>query len=168
MKDSSRFERFFKENYDPFFYYAYRLTDDEEASRDLVSDAFEYAWANFHNEEVDNWRAYIYSFLRNKSIDYLRHTLIKEKYADFVQRFTEECDNPEEEEEDERMEAVRRILRTLPPRTQLVLQECYLQNKKYREVAEELEISVNAVKQHIVKALRTIREEIQKKYNRNA
>ena len=51
-------------------------------------------------------------------------------------------------------------METLAPRTRLVLQECYIHKKKYKEVAAEMEISVNAVKKHIVKALKTIREEI--------
>jgi RNA polymerase sigma-70 factor (ECF subfamily) len=57
-------------------------------------------------------------------------------------------------------------LRTLTPQTQLILQECYVNRKKYKEVAEELEISTNTVKKHIVKALKTIREGIAKKSKR--
>ena len=38
-----------------------------------------------------------------------------------------------------------------------------IQRKKYQEVAEELNISVSAVRKHIVKALQVIREECAKK-----
>ena len=44
-----------------------------------------------------------------------------------------------------------------------ILEECYIQRKKYQEVAEELNISVSAVRKHIVKALQVIREECAKK-----
>ena len=47
----------------------------------------------------------------------------------------------------------------LTPHTRHILEECYIQRKKYQEVAEELNISVSAVRKHIVKALQVIREE---------
>ena len=40
-------------------------------------------------------------------------------------------------------------------------------NKKYKEVAEELNVSVAAVHKNIVKALRILREELGQKGNRN-
>ena len=43
--------------------------------------------------------------------------------------------------------------------TKTILKECYYENKKYQEVADEFGISTNGVKKHIMKALRLIREE---------
>ncbi len=162
LKNSTAFECFFKENYSQFYYYAYQLTDEEEVSKDIVSDGFEYAWRHFQDEQVENWKAYMCSFIHNKSIDYLRHQIIKEKYAELYLSMADEKEKFVYEEADERIEAIRKILRKLPQRTQFIMQECYMQNKKYKEVAEELEISINAVKQHIVKALKIIREELKK------
>lgn len=68
----------------------------------------------------------------------------------------------EEDDTEERLSAIRSALDDLSPRTRLVLQECYMQKKKYKEVAEELDISINAVKQHIVKALQSIRKKVKK------
>ena len=42
---------------------------------------------------------------------------------------------------------------------------CY--NKKYKEVAEELNVSVAAIHKNIVKALRILREELGQKGNQN-
>ena len=41
-----------------------------------------------------------------------------------------------------------------------MLERCYHGRKSYKEVADELNISVSSVHKHIVKALRVIREEI--------
>ena len=53
-------------------------------------------------------------------------------------------------------------METLPPKTRHVLEECYFNNKKYKEVADSLEVSTNAVKKHIVKALGLLRERCRK------
>lgn len=161
MKESTAFERFFKDNYAALYAYAFRLTGEEEASRDIVADAFEHVWASLKVKQVDDWHAYIYGYVRHKCVDLIRHTLVKEKYVEFYME-CQEKEEAEDDELDERLEAIRAVLGTLPPRTQLVLQECYLHQKKYKEVAEELDISINAVKQHIVKALQVIRKKVKK------
>ena len=67
-------------------------------------------------------------------------------------------------EQDERMMHISKAMEKLTPHTRHILEECYIQRKKYQEVAEELNISVSAVRKHIVKALQVIREECDKKY----
>ena len=66
-------------------------------------------------------------------------------------------------EQDERMMHISKAMEKLTPHTRHILEECYIQRKKYQEVAEELNISVSAVRKHIVKALQVIREECAKK-----
>lgn len=163
MKQSADFELFFKENYLRFYLFAFHLIDDEEMSRDVVSDAFEYVWNNYRKIEISNWKAYMYSYIRNKCIDFIRHKMVQQKYANYYLQITQESEESGYEEQDERIEQIREALNSLTPRTRLVLQECYINKKKYKEVAADLEISINSVKKHIIKALKTIREEIAKK-----
>lgn len=56
-----------------------------------------------------------------------------------------------------RIEAVERELDTLPERTRYVLEQCYYRRRSYRDVADELGISTNGVKKHIVKAMAHLR-----------
>ena len=161
LRELTEFELFFKENYSKFYYFALRFVDDEEVCRDIVGDAFEYAWKFYRKKEVENWRNYIYSFLRNQCIDYLRHQMVHEKYAELYINMASEEEQPAEV--DERVIAVRRAMKELTPKTRLILEECYINKKKYKEVAADLEISESAVKKHIVQALKTIREKIVKK-----
>ena len=52
-------------------------------------------------------------------------------------------------------------------RNYYILEACYIHNKKYKEVAEELNVSVAAIHKNIVKALRILREELGQKGNQN-
>jgi RNA polymerase sigma-70 factor (ECF subfamily) len=161
LRELTEFELFYKENYNKFYYYAHRFVDNDEVCRDIVSNAFEYAWQFYTHKKVDNWRNYIYSFLRNQCIDHLRHLSVHERYAELYIKMVHEAEEPEEI--DERVLAIRNVLKELTPKTRLILEECYIDGKKYREVADDLEISESAVKKHIVQALRTIRQKIVKK-----
>ena len=39
-----------------------------------------------------------------------------------------------------------------------ILEACYIQGKKYKEVAEEMKISISTVKKHMVRALKILRD----------
>lgn len=160
MRETETFEEFFKANFERFYCYALHLLNDEECSRDIVYDALEYVWQNYSDEAVDNWFRYTMSTVRNRCLDHIRHQAVHKRYADFFVHAVEYQTEQGDSEEDTRLLAIRQIMETLAPRTRLVLQECYIHKKKYKEVAAEMDISVNAVKKHIVKALKTIREEI--------
>ena len=65
----------------------------------------------------------------------------------------------DETEENERIERIYNVLEHLPPQTKHIMEECYFNRKKYAEVAQALNISPSAVKKHVMKALRLLREE---------
>ncbi|MGM9733609.1 MAG: sigma-70 family RNA polymerase sigma factor [Prevotella sp.] len=166
MRDKAAFEQFFRGNFEKLHLYALHLVNDEEVSRDIVSDAMEYVWNHFSDRDSDQWLKYSVSFVRNRCLDHIRRKAVHKKYADFFQHVVEHKENIGLNEDDERMKDINAAMDTLRPKTRLVLQECYLNRKSYKEVAEELEISTSGVKKHIVIALKTIREEIAKKYKK--
>lgn len=158
MEKEKKFEAFFKENYAPFYFFALQLINDEEMSKDIVNDSFELAWTKIDSIEIINWKSYLLSYIRNKCVDYIRHQEVKRKYAEFYLKLALESRNDCTSEYDERILKIRNVIQSFSPQTKLIFQECYLREKKYKEVAEELGISVNAVKKHIVKALKILRE----------
>ena len=158
MEKEKKFEAFFKENYTPFYFFALQFTNDEEVSKDIVNDSFELAWTKIDSIDVKNWKSYVLSYIRNKCVDYIRHQEVKKKYVDFYQKLILESRNDGTPEYDERILQIRKIIQNFSPQTKLIFQECYLREKKYKEVAEEFGISENAVKKHIMKGLKILRD----------
>lgn len=165
-KEIRSFECFFRQNFEKFYQYALLLLNDEEASRDIVSDVMEYVWQEYRQRTPQQWFNYSVSFIRNKCVDHIRHKAVHKKYADFYTYVVDHKDLQPVEGSDERMEDIQKAMGKLSAKTQLVLQECYINRKSYKEVAEEMEMSTNGVKKHIVHALKSIREEIAKKYKK--
>ena len=64
------------------------------------------------------------------------------------------------EEELFQLEQIRKVVDGLPAQCRIVFTMSCLDGKKYKEIAEELQISVNTVKSHVLKAYREIREHI--------
>lgn len=153
------FEQLYKGNYARLYYYAFQFISDTETCKDIVNDVFEKTWNLYESLQQETITAYLYANVRNKCIDHLRHSLVKEQYAEFYKAVTqEEADNGFGERE-ERIARIEKVIEELTDPTQTILKECYYENKKYQEVADEFGMSINGVKKHIMKALRLIREE---------
>jgi len=158
------FEQFFKQRFEQYYYYGLHFVDDQEVVRDIVCDCFEFVYHNYQKRnEINDWGSYVARMVRSRCLDYLRHCSVHESYADYYLRETSEMDDSLEDMQlyEERMNLIRQGMALLSPRTRMILTECYLNHKQYKEVAEIFEISDNAVKKHIVKALKTIREYVE-------
>ena len=153
------FEQIYKENYARLYYYAFRFITDEDTCKDIVNDVFEKAWQNLGKLNPETAGAYLYAQVRNRCIDYLRHQQVEEQYADFYRAITEEDMDTSPDEREERLQRIEAFIEQLKDPTKTILKECYYENKKYQEVAEDFGISTSGVKKHIMKALKMLREE---------
>ena len=153
------FEQLYKENYARLYYYAFRFITDEEVCKDIVNDVFEKAWQNFGKMNPETASAYLYAQVQNRCIDHLRHQQVEEQYADFYRAITEKDVDTSPDEREERLQRIEAFIEQLKDPTKTILKECYYENKKYQEVAEDFGISTNGVKKHIMKALKMLREE---------
>lgn len=152
------FETMFRESYTQLYYFAFDLTGDEEASRDIVSEAFTVVWERMATLKADNLKGYLFISIRNRSLDYVRGRRGREQYAKYCQAALSEEDGDYWLTMEERICDMNGVIDTMPERTRYVLEQCYLHQHTYREVAEQLGISVNGVKKHIVKAFALLRE----------
>ena len=158
--DKFSFEQLFRDNYVKAYYLALRILHDDEASKDVVADAFELVWRRLQDCEVDKLSSYLLTAVKNVCLDYIRKQNIRNRYVQAnVQAVGKQSFNPEEVDlHEEKIQTIMRSLDELTPRTQQIVTMCYVQRKKYREVAEELGISESAVKKHIMQALSYMRQ----------
>ena len=161
MEKEIEFERFFKENYSRFYYFAFQLIGEKEVCKDIVSDSFEQTWLFFQRNNQQNLTSYVYSLVRNKCVDYIRREMAKKRYAEFYIAMFDECDDYDAcEEMDWNIKEMYRLMDAMTPRTREILEMCYYHKKTYAETAEKLGISVSAVRKHIVNALKIFRSKI--------
>lgn len=163
MRSEKEFDELFRQHYSELLHFAHTFINNEDECCDIVSSAFEDLWRRFDTVSVAAYRSFLYSLVRNKCIDYYRHNTIERNYAEFYAIITSEyTDRDSVAEDDERVFLVRRILDSLKPPTKEIFEMCYLQQMKYQEVADELDVSIATIKKHMVRALRIIREKFKK------
>ncbi|MDR0893477.1 MAG: sigma-70 family RNA polymerase sigma factor [Mediterranea sp.] len=167
MNNRSAFDVMFNEWYAQFVYFAYYFIGDTEVCRDIVSDAFEYLWRNFEKVEEATAKAYLYTVIRTRCIDYLRRQNVHEEYVAATTLLSEKMVEMDLKHPDSRILRIRKAMEKLTPYNRQILESCYIHKKKYKEVAAELNVSVAAIHKNIVKALRVLREEVGTKGNQD-
>lgn len=135
------------------------IVNDEETAKDIVSEVFTDLWEDLPERQQINLEAYLYTTVRNRSIDHLRHLTVARQYERIFLQEEQEWEETNEEQE-EKIKRIYTVMGTLTPKTRRIFEQCYFKGRKYLDVAEEMGISVAAVHKHIVKAFATLRKEI--------
>ena len=144
------FERLFAEMYPRLVRFATTLMSNTEEAKDIVSETMEQAWKEFDQLKENTRSAWLYATVRNGCLN----RFIEATRAEMNQGYRAH---------EALLQQAENIARSLPEPTCTILRSCYWEKKTYQQVAEELGISPDTVKKHISKALRTLREAILKK-----
>lgn len=151
------FDKLFRNSYARLYRLAYSLLHDREDSRDIVSGVFA-DLLDKYKLSLDITEAYLYSMVRSRCIDLLRHRKVEDEARQQMILENRIQTMPDVEHEEHLKEVLTYIDTELTPQTRTVLRMCYDEKRKYKEVASELGISVQAVNKHISQALRKLRE----------
>jgi RNA polymerase sigma-70 factor (family 1) len=158
ISTESEFNDLYRKYYESLFYYAYGFIPQEEACRDILADVFEQAWKKRTRLKKSTVSSFLYSCVRNGCIDHLRHTNASLHYIQLLESSDNDEHTASPQEREELYVRLQQAVDDLPERPRYVLYQCYFKHKKYKEVAATLDISVNAVKMHIMKALSILRK----------
>ena len=141
--------------------YAITLIADVDEAKDIVSEVFGKAWQEFDNFGGSP-NAWLYTATRNGCLNRLKHLQVEQTHIEAIVLATQtDVDNGYWEHE-ALLQKAEAIARSLPEPTCTILRLCYWEKRTYQQVAEQLGISPDTVKKHISKALRMLREEMNK------
>lgn len=159
MRETKEFDSLFKAYYTPLLMFALQYLNDADEADDVVSAAFEDLWRNFASIEALTAKSYLYVSVKNLCIDTLRRKRCHKRYVEFVQLMGNQVGGVNFDFDNSyKDKVIERLFSMLKPPTSDILRACYIEEKKYKQVAEEMSISVSTVKKHIIKALKIIRE----------
>lgn len=162
-------EKSFNEIYElhsrEIFRFVVKFVNSIPLAEDLTQEVFIKIWENRHRlENVQYFKAYLFRTARNHTFNRLKEVFksdvaITEVVGGFIQlRNTTEDDIIDKEY----LQFLKRTLNTLPERTKEIFKQCREHGRTYDEVAANLNISRNAVKNHMVHAMKVFRSLIEK------
>lgn len=154
------FEELFIRYFASLTSFVYSYVRNEEAAKDIVHDIFLIFWNNRHRLDLSySPKSYLYKLAQNDALKYLRHRRVVEVNEPEISRLFESVSN-EVTEHETRIARIEEKLKQLPGKQREVLLKCVVEEKKYKDVAEECGISLNTVKTHMNRALRFLKDEL--------
>jgi RNA polymerase sigma-70 factor (family 1) len=161
--DKMAFAEIYNRYHKPVYRYLISLVKVPEIAEDLVHEIFLKLWDLRQKLEIkENFKGYLFWMCHNKAADttkkiagerMLKDALLFHYYQNI---FNVEDQTPEQQQRYD--ELIEEALNSLSPQRRKVFELCKKQGKSYQQVADELQISTNTVKEHISYALASLRD----------
>ena len=157
-------EDLFRLNYRPLCMFALHYLQDADFVEDVVQECFTVLWEKLEQgADVANRRAYLYMSVRNRCLDHLRRKGIPTESLKPYDTYG--IIDDDDAEERSVMEAkLWTAIDSLPEKCRQVFLMSKRDGLKYEEIAEELGLSVNTVRNQISKALNVLKNGAVKLY----
>ena len=162
------FQAFLSDNYSRAFRFVRSYVTDSDAAEDIVAEGMLSFWKNRDNVRDDAALSYLYTILRNKSLDHLRreraHRMVSlsadgTELRDLDLRISSLNEStPDKIFSREVTRIIRETIRSLPERTRAVFEAHRFGDKTYAEIASVYDLSDKGVEYHIGKALQALRK----------
>ena len=166
-----RFRQIFRALYPSLSFYTTRLVQDDEAE-DIVQEAFMELWKRKEDiEDESHIKAFLYRIVYTRALNVIKHRTVVNNHADSVKKITQfKLDYYDPETNDvmgyiEGLETRKQIndaIGELPAKCREVFILSYQHDKKNKEIAEQLGISIRTVEVHLYKALKTLRTRLKR------
>ena len=146
---------------------ALRITLNTAEAEDIVQEAFMELWKRKEDiEDESHIKAFLYRIVYTRALNVIKHRTIVNNHADSVKKVTQfklDYYNPEANdvmgyiEGLETRKQINDAIGELPAKCREVFILSYQHDKKNKEIAEQLGISIRTVEVHLYKALKTLR-----------
>ncbi len=161
--DEQVFETIFRTYYERLCNYANTILNDMDEAEEMVQSAFLTVWEKHDTLEIHtSVKSYLYRAVHNSCLNRVKHYKVRKTYGDSVKNQTELLhDDASQDLIGSELDAiVANAIDSLPDQCRLVFKLSRFENLTYAEIAEQLGISVKTVENHMVKALKVLREKL--------
>jgi RNA polymerase sigma-70 factor, ECF subfamily len=158
LGDIKSFEMTFKQYYQPLVYYSHTILKDMDEAEDIVQQSFVTIWQKQSELKIEtSLKSYLYKTVYNASLNRVKQQKVRQSYANEFQAISSHpvVENQNHKDLEQKIDWA---LTQLPEQCARVFKLSRYEQKKYQEIASELNISIKTVENHMGKALKLMRE----------
>jgi RNA polymerase sigma-70 factor (ECF subfamily) len=162
--DERAFRKVFDEHWQNIYGVALMLTKNADLAEDMVQEIFLKIWMKREQlPTIDNFKAFLFVVARNHVFSELRKKSNEIPFTEqLIEYFQETRNNPEKQLlQKESFAMVQQAVDSLPQQQRMVYQLSRDGGLTRDEIADKLGISPNTVRNHMAKAMETIRQYLQ-------
>ena len=162
-KDEAAFEQVFKTYFKNLHAYACTILKDEDEAEEMVQQVFFKLWDRAENLSFNGpIAAYLYRAIHNECLNYIKHQKVRSNHQLYVAHsMKNQSEHAQGRVLGKELEArYKKALEELPEQCRLIFQLSRFGDMKYREIADELNISIKTVENQMGKALKILRQKL--------
>ncbi|MBC6112699.1 RNA polymerase sigma factor [Pedobacter fastidiosus] len=162
LGDENAFAHLFDRHWGTLFAFVSRMIGEDEQAKDIVQNTFIVVWKNKHQLLIsDSLMPYLYKVAKNETISLFRKNKVRFDGMDTLAQDLHSVDNPENLLITKELESTIEIEVVKMP---ISMKKCFqlsrYENKSVRDIAEELSLSEQTVKNNISEALSRLRKRV--------
>ena len=156
--NKDKFEKLFKELFEPLTSFAMKYVSDLDTAKNLVHEVFINVWQKYESLPSDtNYKSYLYTSIRNRCLNHIRSSKKHVALEDSPEQIQPESGGLELQELEMQVEMA---INSLPEKCRIIFELSRYEELKYAEIAKKLDISVKTVEGQMTKALGILRREL--------
>lgn len=155
--DERAFELMFKHYYPHLVLFAQRYLNDRDSAESLVQDVFIKMWEKRSVLEIRSLKGFLVVTVRNQCHNELKHQAVVRAYE---KEDVAETEVWPEYRETHYLDRINKAISDLPKQRQIIFKMSRMDGLKYREIAEQLNISPKTVEAQMGKALKFLRDNL--------
>jgi len=157
------FDYIFNFYYSSLCAFAMQYINNRSAVEDLVQDFFVYFWLEVPRLNIrTSLKAYLFTSIKNRCLDFQKHRNITKKYRDFVLFSAKTNDDSMEHffAESELRQMINSSMAKLTPRCREIFELSRNKGLSNQEISEKLSISKRTVELQISNSIKILRKEL--------
>ncbi|MBP0904404.1 RNA polymerase sigma factor [Mariniflexile gromovii] len=160
--EETYFNNFYLEHVQSASNFAFYKCGDKDGALDFVQDAFSKIWVNCSKIDFTKAKTYLFTTINNLFLNTIKHNKVVMEYAKATPYLDKTNESPDYIlEEEEFKKKLQQAISLLSDAQREVFLLNRIEGKKYREIAELLDISQKAVEKRMSGALQILREHIE-------
>jgi RNA polymerase sigma-70 factor (family 1) len=161
--DEMVFETIFRNYYERLCNYANSILNDMDEAEETVQNTFLIIWEK--REVVDihsSVKSYLYQSVHNHCLNRIKHYKVRRQHSEYYRSQDEaKVFSPSQELIGAELEEkINKAIEELPRQCRTIFKLSRFENLTYAEIADQLKLSVKTVDNHMVRALRILREKL--------
>jgi RNA polymerase sigma-70 factor (ECF subfamily) len=156
------FEQLFKSHFKALYGYAFTILNDDVMAEEVVQNVFCRMWEKREQIAINqSAKAYLYRSVYNESLNYLKHQRVKAAYQQHAARNTDTAEHAAAQMSHSQLQQqLAKALNELPEQCRAIFQKSRFEELKYREIADEMGLSIKTVENQMGKALKILRSKL--------
>ncbi len=160
------FKELYMDFYEPLCKYAFRYFSDKDEAEDIVQTVMAKLWEQKDKlHEIKNLENYMYRAVHNTCLNKIQQLKVKDNYSDYNQRQLALIELEDFEQTFYQWEIREKLdveIEKLTPKAKEVFGMRFLENMRYKEISEKLNISERTVESHLQNAVKVLRARLKK------